>query len=366
MTPGIGLNTWDKIGSLKRELRPYVKYVENGWKVKILTFDKSRIPDLPEKIEVVSLPHRQLLWFLPWTHKELGSWADVIKTNQSHHAYFYTRAAKQWEKPILLRCGYVHGEYLETVKGCTHMTRLYQWLEAKAFRSAAHCQLPTVALAEWVRKRYKVPRGKISIVPNFVDTDLFRPVSGIKKKKKSIVSVGRLNTVKRFNLLIDVCAGISGCELSLVGEGAERERLEQQARGLGLKLTLTGYLKNESLSRFIQEHTVFAIVSEWEGHPKALIEAMSCGMPCIGVSANGISNVIDNDDNGLLVIPSLNTLREGISSLFEDAKLRERLSGKARDFVVKKYSFENCISREHWLLKSIIEKAQVGAMIGRK
>ena len=366
MTPGVSLGTWKKIGSIKRELKLYVEYVRNGWNVRILTFDKSRIPDLPEGIEAVSFPHRQLLWFLPWTHKELGKWADVIKTNQSHHAYFYTRAARYWEKPILLRCGYVHGEYLETINGYTRRTRLYQWLESKAFHSVANCQLPTVELAEWIRKRYKVPKKKISVIPNFVDTDLFKPVSGIKKKGKSVVSVGRLEAVKRFDLLIEACAKIPRCELTLVGAGLERKRLQLLASELGLKLILTGNVPNETLPRIIQEHTVFAITSEREGHPKALIEAMSCGMPCIGVSTNGISDVIGNGDNGLLVRSSLDTLREGISSLLEDNKLREKLSEKARDSAVKKYSFEGCFSREHWLLKSIIEKAQVNVMIDRK
>jgi hypothetical protein len=46
--------------------------------------------------------------------------------------------------------------------------------------------------------------------------------------------------------------------------------------------------------------------------------------------------------------------------------LQEKLSENARDSVVQKYSFENCFSREHWLLKSIIEKAQVNVMIDRK
>ncbi len=144
-------------------------------------------------------------------------------------------------------------------------------MESKASHSAAYCQLPTLALAEWASRRYKVLRDKISVIPNFVDIDLFRSVSGIKKKEKSVVSVGRLNTVKRFNLLIEACAGISGCELTLVGEGVERGKLAQQARKSGLKLTFTGNIKNESLPPFIQEHVVFAIVSEWEGNSKVLI-----------------------------------------------------------------------------------------------
>jgi glycosyltransferase involved in cell wall biosynthesis len=357
MTPGVSLSIWEKNGSIKRELKVYMEYVRNGWNVKILTYDRYRIPDLPEGIEAVSFPHRQLLWFLPWTHKELGKWADVIKTNQSHHAYFYTRAARHWGKPILLRCGYVHGEYLETINGNTCRTRLYQWLESKAFRSAAHCQLPTVELAEWVRKRYKISKKKISVIPNFVDADLFKPVSGNKKKGKSVVSVGRLETVKRFDLLIDACAKIPMCELTLVGVGIEMKRLQLRASELGLKLTLTGSVPNETLPRIIQEHTVFAITSKREGHPKALIEAMSCGMPCLGVSVTGIKNIIDHKRNGWLVKPSLNLLMGGISSLFEDNKLREKLSGNARDSVLQKYTFENYFSREHRMLKSILRKS---------
>lgn len=66
MTPGIGLNTWKGIGSLKRELSTYVEYVRRGWKVRILTFDKGKIPDLPEGIKAVRFPHRCLLFLLSW------------------------------------------------------------------------------------------------------------------------------------------------------------------------------------------------------------------------------------------------------------------------------------------------------------
>lgn len=72
MTPGVGLNAWKSIGSLNRELKPYVEYVRRGWKVKILTFDKGEIPKLPDGIETVCMPNHRWLWFLPWTHKKLG------------------------------------------------------------------------------------------------------------------------------------------------------------------------------------------------------------------------------------------------------------------------------------------------------
>lgn len=353
MTPGIGLNTWKGIGSLKRELSTYVEYVRRGWKVKILTFDKGKPPDLPEGIKTVHFPHRCLLFLLPWTHRKLFEWADVIKTNQSVHAYLYTKAARYWKKPILLRCGYVHGEYLETTMGLTPKVRLYQRMEASAFQGATRCQVPTEELSKWVHKRYHIPENKITIVPNFADTGLFKPMV-IDKKNKSVISVGRLVPVKRYDLLINACAEIPGCRLTIVGEGRERQNLENLAKERKLDLNLTGNLPNEKLPQVLQERQIFAITSSREGHPKALIEAMACGMPCVCVEGIGICNIIENGKNGQLVKASHDSLASGISELIENHVLRDNLSRGAREYVLAHYEFDACFSREYDLISSII------------
>ncbi len=354
MTPGVGLSTWDKIGSLQRELKPYEEYLRRGWNVKILTFDKDLIPELPDGIEAVRFPDRTLLWLLPWTHKEVGVWADVIKTNQSVHAFFYTRAAKHWKKPILLRCGYVHGEFLETTMKPGLKIRLYQLMEKNAFRTSTHCEVPTEYLSRWVYDKYGVSNKNLSIVPNFVDMDLFMPAAKIVKKEHSVVSVGRLNPLKRYDLLIKACAEIPRCQLTIIGEGPEKGRLEQLAQKSGLKLTLTGNIDNRLLSQKIQEHTVFAIVSSWEGHPKALMEAMASGMPCLGVEAPGISGTLNHRKTGILVEPSLAAIVNGLKELFSSPELRSNLSSEARKYVEDNFSFDACFSREYGIAEQLL------------
>lgn len=346
MTPGIGLSEWQKIGSLKRELKPYVEYVKRGWKVKILTFDKGKVPKLPDGLEAVVFKDHRLLWFLPWTHRELGKWADVIKTNQANYAYLYTRAAKKWKKPILLRCGYLLSEYLENTEGLIPKVRFYQWIEAKAFRQATHCQVPTKELSEWVQRKYKIPDKKISVVPNFVDTDLFKPMPEVRKMEKSIISVGRLAPVKQFNLLIRACAEIPGCTLTIVGEGPERKNLENLAEELKVNLRLPGNIPNEELPKMLNQHQIFAITSVREGHPKALIEAMSCGIACLGTNTTGIINVIDHDHNGVLVTTEIGDIANGISNLLEDEELRKKLGKASKEFVMQHYSVSTCFSKE--------------------
>lgn len=354
MTPGVGLNVWKDIGILSRELKPYGEYVRRGWKVKILTFDGYKIPKLPEGIEAVRFPyHHRLLWFLPWIYKELGRWADVIKTNQSVHAYLYTRAARHWEKPILLRCGYVQGEYLETTIGLTPKVRLYQWLEARAFRQATYCQGPTEELSDWVQRKYGIPKGNITVVPNFVDTELFRPIEGVQKIENSVISVGRLAPVKQFDLLIRACAEIAGCTLTIVGDGPERKNLKSLAQDLNVNLRLPGNIPNEELPTLLQEHRIFATTSKREGNPKALLEAMGCALPCVGFDSPGIKNIIKNGESGLIVAMDKTSIRRGVVTLLDNNELCTRLGVSSRLLVEENYSFSKCFNMELRIVESL-------------
>ena len=355
MTPGNGINTWLEVGSLNREMKPYMQYVKKGWSVKILSFDKSAVTNLPEGIEVIYFPSRRSLWMLPWLCRKLGKWADVIKTNQSVHAYFYTVATKFWKKPILLRCGYVQGAYREVMEGLTLKTRIYQALEAKAFRDASYCEVPTLELAQWVQKRYRVPRDKISVVPNFVDTDIFKPAEKVKKNDKSVISVGRLHPVKRFDVLIKACSEIPGCVLTIVGEGPERLNLRSLGEKLKIKLNLPGNIAHEKLPEMISQHKIFAMTSEWEGHPKALIEAMACGIPCLAVLLEGIQNILTHGENGWIVNSSANDIRDGLKTLFGNVALRDALSVKGHDFAVTNYEFPHVIAKEFEIMEKLLK-----------
>jgi len=352
MTPGDGLNVWKRIGYLNRELKPYIEYVRRGWKVKILTYGSSEIPELPDGIEAVHFPYPRLIWplmfcLLPLFHWKLGHWADVIKTNQSHRSFFYALAAKLWKRPMLLRCGYVQGEYLETTSGLTAKVKLYQRLEAKAFRQATHCEVPTRELAEWVQKKYGVPAEKISVVPNFVDIEIFKPIEGIEKKEKSVIAVGRLASVKQYEFLIRACAEIRGCSLTIVGEGPERKNLEKLARELNVNLYLPGNIPNEHIPRVVQEHQVFAITSKREGHPKSLLEAMACRMPCVGVKSVGIQNIIKHAENGWLVEAEVQSIKQGLSLILGNRALSEDLGRKAHRYATEAYSFSRCFDLEY-------------------
>lgn len=72
-----------------------------------------------------------------------------------------------------------------------------------------------------------------------------------------------------------------GWPLQLLGEGADRAALAAQARALGVTLFLPGRVPWRDVPRWLREATVFALPSLAEGSPKALGEAMACGLPCV-------------------------------------------------------------------------------------
>lgn len=357
MTPGVGLATWKRIGSINRELMPYREYVRKGWKVKLLTYDTEDFPARYEDFDIVKIPFsKPYLFALPWLKRDAGKWADLVKTSQSTMAQYYTAAANRWKKPILLRCGYVHGESLEVTQGRSPKTLRYQRKEARAFRAATHCQVPTTELADWVRTNYAVSGEKISIVPNFVDTDIFRPTEECEKMPFSVISVGRLSPVKQFDLLIEACSGIETCRLTIVGEGSERGKLMELAREKNVDLDLPGNIANERLPSVLSRHLVFALPSKWEGHPKALIEAMACGMACVGANSRGIFNVMEHGRNGLLTEANPRELRSALLSLLNDGDLRKSLEGAAREFVKKNYAFQVVIDKELSIAESLVKR----------
>jgi glycosyltransferase involved in cell wall biosynthesis len=364
MTPGMSIEGWHRTGTAEREFAPYREYVRRGWRVVVLDFgDRWTAPfegistanvrwfaRFHFPVPLVSRCMRLLsLCLLPLLSGRHFRCARVVKTNQSHLSWFHVFAARLWRRPILLRCGYVHGESCETLYGRNLRVRLYQLLEGWAFRHATVCQVPTEDLARWVVQRYGVPPERLHVVPNFVNEVFFAarwqprdPTMPVR-----MLSVGRMETEKRYDLLVEAAALLKPCEVTIVGQGSLRASLIAQARDRGVDLRLPGNIPNEQLPQVMLQHDVFVCTSRWEGHPKALTEAMAVGMPCVGTNAPGVSNLIDHGRTGLLVEASADVVADAIWRITQDQEFAQRLGSNAREEMRKKLSFAPLFDKEY-------------------
>lgn len=137
----------------------------------------------------------------------------------------------------------------------------------------------------------------------------FRAALAIKEFERCILFVGRCIPIKNIPTLIRAWGMLSDSgyagKLLIVGDGAELNRLRQLASflGLGTKICFLGAKTKEELAVIYHAADCCVLPSRYDNFPNVLIEALSCGTPCIGTEVGGITKIISNDKNGILVKP---------------------------------------------------------------
>ena len=206
---------------------------------------------------------------------------------------------------------------------------------------------PTNSLAE-VLKKYGVEKP-INILPNFIDTDFFRPAPESSRDVKSLIYMGRVSDEKSIDQVIKSVAivknKISDIKLNIVGDGPARKSLENLVQKLKLEdnVIFSGFAQGQKLLDFLWGGSIFITASKSENMPLSVLEAMAVGLPIIGVDALGMPEIVKNDQNGF-IIPSdkPEIMAEKILELIENNSLRKEFSLNSRKLAMN-YSQEKVI-----------------------
>ncbi len=133
------------------------------------------------------------------------------------------------------------------------------------------------------------------------------PIASVKRIESEIprlLYVGRLDVTKGIGLLINICKNLSKDHkftLTIVGDGPDKERLQNMAAGLGW-CKFTGHVNQDEVSNYMANSEVLLIPSLWaENSPGVVINALTKGLPVIGSNKGGIPELIENNKNGQLV-----------------------------------------------------------------
>ncbi len=186
---------------------------------------------------------------------------------------------------------------------------------------------------------------KLEVTPLGIDITGWQPAAFRERPVPfRVISVGRLAEVKGYPLLLDAVALLLAegrdLRLTLVGDGPEREALEEQARRLGIaeKIVFAGWKPQDELRELYQNSEVCVLSSFAEGIPVVLMEAMASGVPCVAPRITGIPELIRDGIDGLLVTPS-NTeeLASAIGKLMDEPPLRRQMANSCRERIADKY-----------------------------
>ena len=185
-----------------------------------------------------------------------------------------------------------------------------------------------------------------------METERFRPLQPRPEARWDLIYVGRLSPEKNVDLLLGAIRPLD-LSLLIIGRGGLEEGLKREFADLGERVEWRPKVDNRELPGLLGRARIFCQPSRFEGHPKALMEAMSCGLAVVGTEVIGIREIIDHQVNGLLCRPEEEDLRAQISLLAGDEELRERLGRAARETVRERFGLKRVAALELELLNSV-------------
>ncbi len=140
------------------------------------------------------------------------------------------------------------------------------------------------------------------------------------------------------HVAIDALAYVPEAQLTVIGDGPDRGRLEQHAQSAGLngRVRFVGSLPRAEVLDALAGAEAAVLSSDWENFPHAAVESLAVGTPLVATAVGGVGEIVVDGVNGLLVPPgSSEAFGHALKRLLESPELRARLSDGARASVAE-------------------------------
>jgi GalNAc-alpha-(1->4)-GalNAc-alpha-(1->3)-diNAcBac-PP-undecaprenol alpha-1,4-N-acetyl-D-galactosaminyltransferase len=220
---------------------------------------------------------------------------------------------------------------------------------------------------DWLKAIIPVARGVIIpnpvIYPLPISEPLLEVCSMVISDRKVMLAVGRMDSGKQFDRLIEAFFGLShrfqDWDLVILGEGPERPILEQQVTMLGLqgRVMLPGRAGN--IGQWYERADLYVMSSRFEGFPNVLAEAMAHGCAAVSYDCDtGPRDIIRHGIDGLLVKPvgDVPALQAALLELMGDDLKRTEMANNARE-VLDRFSSTKILEIWDSLLCAVAQEA---------
>ncbi|MEG7281356.1 N-acetyl-alpha-D-glucosaminyl L-malate synthase BshA [Bacillus sp. 0909A] len=211
------------------------------------------------------------------------------------------------------------------------------------------------------------PKKKIETIYNFIDervylkknTAAIKEKHGILPNEKVVIHVSNFRKVKRVQDVIHVFRNIAGktkAKLLLVGDGPEKSVACELVRKYGLEKQVLMLGNQDRVEELYSISDLKLLLSEKESFGLVLLEAMACGVPCIGTNIGGIPEVIKNNVSGFLVdVGDVEAASAKAVRILEDEQLSKQFTEAAMEMLNNEFSSQKIVSQYEQIYADLAE-----------
>lgn len=357
MTRRMSLDKWSRLGILRRELALYERLSENGIDVVIVSYGGAeelahvqQFPWLTLCYNHWGLPRWLYLRSLPFQFGNILRRTTWFKTNQASGGSVAVSLARRFQRPLIARMGYLwsdtemrrHGEDSVQVHAA-------QREEELLYCNALQVVVTTRSIRDSIAERApELPGDRIRVIPNFVETRQFQPQPNTQPTW-DLIYVGRMSVEKNVSWILDA-AERSNWRVLLIGSADADLPHAFRLATRSSRVRWIPTVANEDLPTFLTQARAFVSASQGEGHPKAMLEALACGVPVVATKVPGVQDLFEHRKTAFLCHPSRDDLHQGIHTLLEDPSLQQEIGRQGRDFVEQHFSLTRVAELELQML----------------
>ena len=343
---GVSLSIWENLGMLSRNQRRFNLIGERFSEIFFITYGDKKDVDFYLCDQQTILPNRKGInkflysLLIPFIYHSELSKADAYIVYQLSGSMPGIISKFLFKKPLIIRGGYQLSKNIRARSGIGIRWIIFRIIEILAYKASNAIIVTTQDLQSDVQKYTN--SDKICIVPNGIDTKLFKPINA-QRQENTLCFVGRLSEEKNLFSLLRAVENTDNVTLNIMGDGPLRASLENYAQKCKARVNFWGRIPNEKLPEYLNKSQIFVFPSFYEGHPKAPLEAMACGLPVIASNIAAHQQIIKHKVNGFLCGISPDEIKQAILTLMADKDLQAKLGKQGRQYVEKYCSFEQMV-----------------------
>jgi glycosyltransferase involved in cell wall biosynthesis len=273
-------------------------------------------------------------------------------------SFMAAKIAKKYSKPLVLTQHNTFIEYEDSF--WDHV----EWLNDLAIGKQVLKQADKIIVVSNATMKYVLSLGadpqKISVLHNGVDTDRFKPLTGVKDEIRKKLGIPKnavvVITVRRLVYKNGVDTLIDSAEIAIkknprlvflvIGKGPDFDEVKAKIAqlGIGNNFRLTGFVSDGDLPFYYNAADFFVLPSKsGEGLPLVALEAMACGLPVVATNVGGISEIITKDYGKVVPPDAPDALAEAVLE-FSHREL-SALKNELRTMIEQRYSWDKNVER---------------------